>query len=309
MSIRRHMACAALAMMATDAMSQVSEGPVQAAPQNPDSFFEVPILSRNLPAELAEIQVPEEFVLQSSVVYTGSGRLQVSFETRLPVRQARDLLLSALEARGWEREANPAMREVIVLGGSRRFTQICRQGLRRTIRVDDMGTWRRATYSSAGNPPQEREGPLPCNSPDLQTLMRAPGPERGDLLADSPTLELPESARLAPGQMVTSMGSGRDSLTHTARIIATERLEELVQQLDLQLVHQGWSRDATWSGKFSAGSTWKRSRVNGETVWGILEAMEISQEMREIRFGLLVRPEGVDNSGFSFAGSSSVIRF
>ncbi|MCZ0951845.1 MAG: hypothetical protein OXQ89_11105 [Rhodospirillaceae bacterium] len=102
------------------------------------------------------------------------------------------------------------------------------------------------------------------------------------LSAHMPSLTLPENARTMDPRLAAlgSMGglSGSDRFLHTTVDIETDlSAQELVEHFAQQLLDQGWSDDAGWSGETTSGSVWSATPEAELNLMGLLDVRALGE--------------------------------
>jgi hypothetical protein len=115
-----------------------------------------------------------------------------------------------------------------------------------------------------------------------QALMCGPADSASSLSGAqrAPRLSLPPGAR--------SGGSGRTGTQSRMEIRYSGSLAELTQFMAQQLVDQGWSNDARWSGSTTAGSSWVKNFEDGMRAAGTLDVTATDQLNYEMLFRLVL---------------------
>jgi hypothetical protein len=91
--------------------------------------------------------------------------------------------------------------------------------------------------------------------------------------------------RLAfPRDPVTGVPVVPDTRGSTVEIRHGASLSELTTALAQQLVEQGWTNDATWTGATTAGSSWARRAADGTEVLGTLDITDTGEATYNVMF-------------------------
>lgn len=245
-----------------------------------------------IPDNLEGFEAPRTFVLIGTANYEQNpSNVFVGYRVDAPAIPAFQAWVSFLGERGWKRETQPMPQQQPMAAGQaavgRLATRLCRDGERRNLLVQVVDSTFYATASVIETFP-----PRPCGVPEI---LQQPNTDFTGSInavrAMMPQFTYPTTARMSggpgPGGNV-----GSNTVWDSARIESPDSAASLLEKLGRQLATQGWSSDADWKGKRSAGSTWTRKGGDGKSYWGTLEILDLEKNLHEI--GFTVAMQGVD---------------
>lgn len=239
-------------------------------------------LSRGMPANADGFRAPAGFSLVGSGVRgLESSSTVVGYRTTLDSRTAFERMLQSLSAEGWKREIvqQPAGAALALPPQPATVATVCRNGDRRSVRVQEAGGVHYATITGFRTSP-ERACDAPVQQPPgFGNPMAALGAARVSL----PQFAFPGTARMVAGRPEAMIGGMNSS---AVRIESPDTAASLSRHLSRQLVEQGWKRDAEWNGKLSTGSTWTRKSSDGGPLWGTLEILSPGAGVYDVGFHL-----------------------
>jgi hypothetical protein len=220
-----------------------------------------PVFTSVLPAELAPLKLPREFTWVGAAERT-QGRLDATtnvsqvtaaWRSTQPLEAARAAVVAAMTASGWT--VQPAMNSMMVFSASSNPPQqtACREGKPVNVTVSAMeGVSYALVAIQRGN-----SGNISiCNQPVRIDPLASSGMDK-----IAPKLELPvdpATGASARQQNGSSGGFGGGVLRSQVQFSVTDSIGNVASHFAKQMAAQGWSSDATWSGKATAGSTWLR---------------------------------------------------
>lgn len=242
------------------------------------------VVTPELPDRLSAYRAPEDFELIGTAVRGGGLLTTVAFKTRLDNEEAFTALLESFEAEGWALEPHSAMPQTFNVTSEPRFGNVCRDGERLSLSVQDADDVRYAHINLYGDR-------APCGL-ERQRLAQGPG------LFESPGVQMPaldfppdtRPAGLGDGPRAARAGiSSGDTLTSSTRVESTASAAMLAEHFSPQLIAQGWALDAAWKGSSSSGSTWTRRGGDDQPYWGTLEIITVANELHDVTFMLMTR--------------------
>lgn len=223
-------------------------------------------ISAAMPPELEGIPVPAAFT------WVGSkrGTLPVStapltyvtgtYQTGLSPEAAHAAAIDELAATGWSvGELSPTPGMGVFNSTSQPIAQTaCRDGEPFSVLASALEG---RTYVSYRSTPGANSNA--CNP---QRWAGASAAAQNGIDPHLPALDLPLDPVTGAAARLQSSGGGGNAAEHSAR--AEFRLDESVRDVAehfaRQIAEQGWTRDASWSGTTTAGSSWSKPR-NGDT--------------------------------------------
>ncbi len=237
-------------------------------------------VTRAMPKEMPGMRAPAGFELIGTGVRP-AGDWSTAFKTALAADKAMAALTDALATDGWSIEARQSPPETFNVSGQPQASIVCRNGERRSLSVQDMGTTRYARMQAVTD-----QRARACNTEDP----RLRGTDMFTNAArDMPRLDFPATSH-STSMDATPGGGGPDSYSTASRIQSPDSAAGLAAHFAAQLAKQGWRQDGAWSGARSAGSTWTRIASDGQPAWGMLEILGISRGVYEAGFTLTRKP-------------------
>jgi hypothetical protein len=108
-----------------------------------------------------------------------------------------------------------------------------------------------------------------------------PTPMASDLDPYMPKLAMPVDPKTGVEARMRGSGSGSSNGSRDARVefSTTDSASNVATHFARQMASQGWTRDASWSGNFSAGSSWVRTGDAGATIVGSLHVTSLDEGM------------------------------
>jgi len=238
------------------------------------------VVKRAMPDIVAGFGAPADFTLIGSAVRGVNASTTVAYKTSLEADKAFDNLLRFLNAEGWQREITPEAQSpaIMMAGPPPLAAQLCRNGERRSLRVQEIEGVRYATiYGYETAPPRVCNAPRPPQTSTTSAVALNTG------LGHMPQFSFPETARMDAGLPGGTINNDR-TLSTSVRIRSPDTAAALAGHLSQQLVAQNWSTDARWNGALSSGSTWTRKGDDGKTYWGTLEILSIGKGIYDVGF-------------------------
>ena len=232
-------------------------------------------LTRAVPEMLADMPQSDDLEFIGSSVT--DFFTVAAYKTALAVGDAVEAASALLREADWrERELGRPPSGGFVTATAPRVDLLCRDTAALSIvgRAVNDTTYLRLQVS-------ENSGGLPCD-------VLPGGPERSvarmavvsNLYAHLPTLVLPEGVSAMDPQMrLAAIPAGFSSDDRSMRtVIELETdlpAQDLVEEFGRQLLEQGWTYDAGWSGTHSSGSGWTRSPSGDLELVGLLDLISV----------------------------------
>lgn len=234
-----------------------------------------PVITANMPAELEALKMPRDFTWIGSTERI-TGRLDASsnatqvtaaWRSGLAPTAARAAVISALAISGWEVREQPGMNINVFDSGMRQVSvPACREGKPVNVSANalDGVTYVLATLQRGDN--------------NLNTICNQPVRPASITGYDQylPHLQMPVDP--ATGRVVRprdeSWGYGGTAFNARTQFDSKDSAGNLARQLTQQMVGQGWSSDASWSGAATAGSSWSK-RIDSGLLQGTLSVTNI----------------------------------
>lgn len=239
-------------------------------------------VTAGLPESMAGYRAPPGFELVGTAVRGSGTATTVAFKTALPAEEAFASMILSLQTDGWTIEEQQRQPQTFNVAGQPVNGVVCRNGERRSVSVQGNADARYATIASYAD-----QTARACNAEDPRLTRGGLGMFE-NLRSQMPTLSFPATARAVGGGGGMS-GSG-ETVSTSSRIQSPDSAAQLSEHLATQLASQGWSRDASWDGRLSSGSTWTRQGDVGERYWGTLEIVDLSADNYQVGFMLITRP-------------------
>ncbi|MDE0372204.1 MAG: hypothetical protein OXI73_06640 [Rhodospirillales bacterium] len=232
-------------------------------------------LTRTVPEMLADMPQSNdlEFIGSSESEYITVA----AYKTALAPGDAVEAASALLREADWrERELGRPPSGGFLTAAAPRVDLLCRDttSLRIVGRAANDATYVRLQIS-------ENSGGLPCDS-------LPGGPERAvariaavsSLYAHLPTLVLPEGVSVMdPQSRLAAIPAGFSSDDRSMRTVIELQTDlpaqDLVEEFGRQLLEQGWTYDAGWSGTHSSGSGWTRSPSVDLELVGLLDLISV----------------------------------
>ena len=281
---------AAAALLSLNALAQ---DPLQCV--NPDVLTSLVFSARSetqmrvtesLPEEMSEYRAPDGFELIGTAVRGDGNSTTVAFKTALASEVAFAALLASLEPDGWEIEAERSPAQTFNVTSQPVTGTVCRNSERRSLSVQDSDGVR---YANINSFPDTRQ--LACHAEDPRLALRGPGMFDA-MRASMPQLDFPPTARPADGRggLGGGISGSGETISTSSRIASPDTAASLSEHLAPQMIAQGWSRDAAWTGTLSSGSTWTRQGADGRNQWGTIEIVGFGDDIYEVGLMLVTEP-------------------
>jgi hypothetical protein len=224
------------------------------------------VTSTAMPAEVAELKLPSSFVLVDSTNRATGNQTTttVRFKASLSPELSRAVVQAGLTETGWKRDETMSVMEVFIDPYRPQPSTFCRND-------------RWLTFSASGAPGTsdvflsvQAAGRRTCDS------IRSPDVAESGLLPHLPDLEAPTDpstgrlAALRPGG--GSFGAGT---AHSQVMIQYANVADASSQFARQMASQEWTRDASWAGAATAGSSWSKRIDEQHTIHGMMQLIDL----------------------------------
>jgi hypothetical protein len=245
-------------------------------------------ITATLPEEMAGFTAPAGFVLVGTALRSPPAPAggTVAFRTNADSEAAYAAILETFTDDGWviEEPQTPTTR-IFINDSEPDSGTICRDGVRRTLLVQDHNGRRYVTVFFSDQP-----NALACNAQDPR-LGRARS--MMTLMTDeAPALRLPEGTTNADGSNRIASGGGGSGDTYTTgdQIRIAQSASSFLSDIGSQMRDQGWTVDASWSGTLSTGARWTKTPANGFPYWATLELVDVGNGIHDLSFRLMMPP-------------------
>lgn len=247
-----------------------------------------PVLTSLVPGELSSLKMPREFTWigtaeqpQGNVTATTNlSQVTAAWRSTLPPEAARASVAAALTAAGWEvRPIDTGLSVFAVASGPQQQT-VCREGRPANVGVSSMDG---VTYALIAMQRGNGNSNSACSPQGYANPLASSGMDR-----IVPRLELPTDPSTGAIARQRSGGNGSYSsgtLVSQVRFSVKDSIGNVAGHFAKQMTAQGWSSDATWNGKTTAGSAWLKRPDARNVFQGTLSlaALDDGQYMATLR--------------------------
>jgi hypothetical protein len=235
-----------------------------------------PVIDDTMPAAIAAIDRPASFVWIGG--RDGTSSVAGAFRTDAEPSAALAAAVAGLSSEGWEVNSSARMVNAFESPILERSETLCRNGESMSIAARRVGGVNYLSYGIR----KSSEGSI-CQNPGPNGFGMPGGIPGGD--GTQPDFDFRAIDPAASERGFSSGGSGSGSSSRRTRGLRIDSsLTGLADGLGQQLIAQGWSPDARWTGSRTAGSTWSRRTDDDRNLSGALDVIERGESVFNVVF-------------------------